>query len=351
MPSPERPSRLAPFASLTWRERLSWASAGALAVALLLHAIGATILAAIWIVLPDGGEALRTDIVWEASREVRPLETVVDTETEQPTEEPTESESSATALQPVALVSMAVPVVVGRLPSEVIEADASRPQAGGEAADGEDGELAGLEGAAGAAAGDFFARDEEERRIVYVIDASGSMRKPFGRHGETRMSRVKQELVSAVADLPADGAFFIVFFNHESHPMPASNLVARGDTFLTRRLLVWSAQLKPGGETKPEAALRQALSLEPDAIFFLTDGKFESRVIDRVSQANEQHIPIHTLGVDTDTVASSLLRAIAHRNGGRFRRVSGTGRRAARSAAAAEAMRSTLQTLRARPPG
>jgi secreted protein with Ig-like and vWFA domain len=85
-----------------------------------------------------------------------------------------------------------------------------------------------------------------------------------------------------------------------------------------QKYLRWAVEAKAGGKTDPEQALLMALSLQPDVVYFLTDGAFKPRVVERVRAANQRlQIAIHTIGFGDDE-GEPLLQAIATQNGGTY---------------------------------
>ena len=68
-----------------------------------------------------------------------------------------------------------------------------------------------------------------------------------------------------------------------------------------------------------------ALSLRPDAIYFLSDGQFDPSAIQILRAQNRQNlrmnirqIPIHTIAF-LDRFAEGLMRTIARNSGGEYR--------------------------------
>ena len=97
-------------------------------------------------------------------------------------------------------------------------------------------------------------------------------------------------------------------------PITATRAARRPHAALGRR--IW-----PGGGTYPLKALLQALSLEPDAIYFLSDGRFDPAVIEALRIQNPSssgQIPIHTIAfVNQETIG--IMQMIAKNSGGKFR--------------------------------
>jgi hypothetical protein len=80
----------------------------------------------------------------------------------------------------------------------------------------------------------------------------------------------------------------------------------------------WVANVRTNGSTEPEPALRLALAMRPDVIFFLTDGKFDRRIPAILTQMNQGRAIIHTVGIG-DEADTEQMERIARANGGRYR--------------------------------
>lgn len=181
----------------------------------------------------------------------------------------------------------------------------------------------------------FFGLEAAGNKFVFVVDASGSMRRPFEGPGKTLLGRVKLEILRCVTQMSPDQEFFIVFFNDDAIPMPATELVPASPA-AQKRYLYWMAEAKAGGNTEPEAALRIALQLQPDVIYFLTDGAFKYRVIEHVREMNRGRVTVHTVSFGGDERATDFMQQIASQNGGTYHYVSPEGEPPAEPAAADE---------------
>lgn len=162
----------------------------------------------------------------------------------------------------------------------------------------------------------FFEIETAGTKFVYVLDGSGSMTEPHS-EARTRLDRVKIELVRSIGGLAGDMQFFVVFFNRLAVPMPAAKLqMATGAN--KQKYLEWVVKVKGGGGTDPRPALKQALELRPDVIYFLTDGIFKDDVADEVTRLNTRGVAIHTFCFG-DASGEALLQAIARRNHGTYK--------------------------------
>lgn len=141
----------------------------------------------------------------------------------------------------------------------------------------------------------FFGIDLAGERFVFVVDASRSMNHPYPGEAKNRLGRVKFELYNTIRKLTPDQSFFVVFFNTEAIPMQSRGMV-KAEPAMIQRHLEWIFSARGNGQTNPESALHMALRLNPDKIYFLTDGDFSYRSVRSVREFNQGRIPIHTIG-------------------------------------------------------
>lgn len=162
----------------------------------------------------------------------------------------------------------------------------------------------------------FFGNTAIGKTYVYVVDASRSMHHPHDGEFKTRMKRLKAELVRSVGTLSPENRFFIIFFDDEPRPMPARQM-QRALPHLQQRYLKWAVEEKPHGGTQPVLALRLALKMEPDVIFFLTDGEFEYKTRSILKNIRQSRTAIHTFALGNPR-AEKELRRFAAANGGKY---------------------------------
>lgn len=168
----------------------------------------------------------------------------------------------------------------------------------------------------GTGKGGFFGLKVAGKSTVFVVDASKSMNLPHPGPSRTRFNRVKLELLRTISRMTENEKFFITFFGDGAYPMPADRIM-EAELPVRRRYLMWMMQVQATGHTFPEQALLLALQLQPDQIYFLTDGDFDYSVAPRVTAANLEGIPIHTIGF-SDNRGENLLMEIARRNNGTY---------------------------------
>ena len=172
----------------------------------------------------------------------------------------------------------------------------------------------------GTRSGDPFPPEwiEEARKIVYVVDRSGSM--------TDSIDYVKEELKRSIGELAEEKEFHVLFYS--SGPcveMPMRRLVdatGRNKQFAYEFVDGIIAQ----GETDPSDALRRAFAVRPEVIYLLTDGEFDRAIVGLVRGLNAGgRVRVHTIGflyTRPGTSAEGVLKQIAAENGGNYKFVS-----------------------------
>jgi len=116
----------------------------------------------------------------------------------------------------------------------------------------------------------FFGVRARGTRFGYVIDKSGSMAH------DGRWTRLADELLRSLRELPEAASFCVVFFDASARSFPtAAEGWERARRSGIDRFLRWAKNIGPGGGTEPVHGFNHLLSLDvpPDAIFFMTDGE------------------------------------------------------------------------------
>jgi hypothetical protein len=182
--------------------------------------------------------------------------------------------------------------------------------------DGE-GENAGSGGGSGGGMkASFFGVHTAARRVVYVVDASSSMNRPYAGEAKTRFGQMKLELAKSVLSLKAELQFFIIFFNEHSNPMPADGM-ENAFPQNQQKYLGWVAGVPASGLTDPRPSIALALSLNPDVVYLLTDGTFPRDVQSDLGQLRQRTVRINTIAFG-DPKAEKSLKSLALKNRGRF---------------------------------
>ncbi|GAB5403528.1 MAG: hypothetical protein Aurels2KO_17590 [Aureliella sp.] len=173
-------------------------------------------------------------------------------------------------------------------------------------------------------AASFFGAAAGGNNFCYVIDASGSMRGgPW--------QAAKFELLKSLASLQPNQRYYIICFNRELSPMvldgpgpePSSVYATPENLQKTRR---WIETIEIGIGAPPNKALEYAIELEPDAVYFLSDGVTKVDVaaflrgvnqVESLFGESQVRVPIHPIAYYS-LEGQSLLRQIAAENAGQF---------------------------------
>jgi hypothetical protein len=160
----------------------------------------------------------------------------------------------------------------------------------------------------------FYGLGSDGQSLVYIVDCSDSM------HENGKFKHATVELMRTLENLSTSQKFFVIFFNNGAFPMDADGPIEA--TFdHVEELRRWLRNVEPGGGTDPMPALTFALSLQPDAIFLLSDGEFDPLVIEDLRVQNQvkgKPIPINTVSFYSRE-AIGLMKTIARQSGGKFR--------------------------------
>ena len=165
----------------------------------------------------------------------------------------------------------------------------------------------------------FMGVQAQGRRFCIIADRSGSM---FG----TKFERLKKEILATLDDMRSHTRVQMVLFNTRALAYPKSEWLHPRDE--RDEMEVWLNGLVADGDTYPTPAFVEAFSLEPlpDAIFFMTDGQFDPRVVKQILRLNttaQRVVPVHTITF-VDRSAELMMRKIAEDSGGKYRHVNET---------------------------
>jgi len=182
------------------------------------------------------------------------------------------------------------------------------------------GDLDGGGGGGGGGGARFFGVEARGSRFVYVVDVSGSM------NGE-RLQSLKSELTNSLDGLLTASSFLVVLFNSDAVPLGGRAKWIDASEPAKRRIYEMLGKVVAGGGTEPADAFEIAFSLKPrpDAIYFMTDGLFDTAVADQVAKLNRQDrraVPIHCIAFGTRD-AEPIMREIAQKSGGSFTYIAG----------------------------
>jgi len=160
----------------------------------------------------------------------------------------------------------------------------------------------------------IFIEDEQNHKIVYVVDRSGSM--------TDSLVYVKFELKRSIQELSEEKEFHIIFYS--SGPpveMPTRRLV-RATERNKQQAFEFIDTVIAQGETDPSGALERAFGVKPDLIYLLTDGEFDRSIVDLVRGRNPGgKVTVHTIGF-LYQIGETVLKQIADENNGNYKFVS-----------------------------
>lgn len=170
----------------------------------------------------------------------------------------------------------------------------------------------------------FMGAQDKGSRIVFVIDCSGSMA------NGNAMRVAKAELVASLEQLDSGQQFQIVFYNEQTRVMMGRNRSDRPEllfaTDINKRLArQYISSIPPEGGTIHVPALKQALDLGPEVIFFLTDAKepqLTGKELADLERRNGGRTRIHAIEFGKDSLLQNLdnfLKKLARQNGGTYR--------------------------------
>ncbi|MDP1799258.1 MAG: VWA domain-containing protein [Planctomycetaceae bacterium] len=190
------------------------------------------------------------------------------------------------------------------------------------AAGGKGGEGLGAEGngGAGAPGTEFFGVKDHGSRVVFAIDCSASMT------NYNAMASAKAALVAALQSLNDQQHFQIIFYNRTPQlfqPFGKSGWCAATERnkSLARQYI---AQTEPDLGTDHLPAIRMALKLAPDVIYFLTDAdepQLSPQELAEIARLNQGRTRIHTIefGKGNDLGLENFLKKLARQNDGTYR--------------------------------
>ena len=156
---------------------------------------------------------------------------------------------------------------------------------------------------------DFFGVKAQGQTFIYVVDCSGSMDE-----GD-RLVRAKREIRRSVGKLRWPQKFHVIFYNDGPIPLPGG-LPRSADAKGKAGLDDWLSLIDAEGPTDPREAMSQALALNPDAVFLLTDGEYPEGSAEAIAAKNPKGVPIHC--VDMAGRGTKSLRKIAADSGGEY---------------------------------
>lgn len=287
-----------------------------------LHAVVIVLLAAVGIAVAERPEEILLDVG------PPPMEELLLAEVDFETEETTEQRETIADDVPSDLIDPGM-AAFGELETAVALANVSaigEPAVAAGTLGGDLGALFGEDGAGlgefgsglgGAPTAKFFGSDIEGRRIVFVLDNSGSMQ-------GGRLETVIAELLRCVESLRDDQEFYVIFQSDMVYPMLYPDPVDRylRPTPANRKLLAeWLDTVELCLGDSVEEALAAAAMIEPDTVFLLSDGRIQGdKKFRYLLDGRLRNFPVHTfaVGMNSSVAGRRNLQQIADANGGKF---------------------------------
>ncbi len=174
----------------------------------------------------------------------------------------------------------------------------------------------------GGAMAKFFGTEVKARRILYMLDNSGGMRK--GGKFEALVS----ELQASIKRLNRKQKFYIIFYSDTVYPLfhPHSVFEFVKSTPKSQKMLkAWLDSVELCGGNAIDEALAATEEIRPDAVFLLTDGDLFTTEKKKAMLLNRgrRSYSIHTfgLGVGKQTNTADNLEQVAKANKGTFRAI------------------------------
>lgn len=155
-------------------------------------------------------------------------------------------------------------------------------------------------------------------KFVYVFDRSGSMENFSGRP----LRAAKLELNRSLDDLDSIHQFQVIFYNNDPEIFKLNGRAELiwGDTeskLLARNFI---SSIRASGGTEHLAALKMALRMGPDVIFFLTDADQPKLTFGELQQVRQWNrgTTIHAIefGAGPQLAVDNFLMKLARQNGG-----------------------------------
>src|SRR5262249_2717395 len=134
----------------------------------------------------------------------------------------------------------------------------------------------------------------------------------------------KRELLASLSQLPPDALFSVIFYNLQPTVFADSQSregLMPATTENKARVRTKLATIGPEGGTDHMKALRAALALRPEVIFFLTDAELMSKedVEDIRAESGHTRIQVVEFGIGPDLGKNVPLRTLAKATGGTYR--------------------------------
>lgn len=177
------------------------------------------------------------------------------------------------------------------------------------------GTKSGMRGTQGVTTTSVFGVSGTGSKFVYVFDRSGSM-------SGSRMAAAKRELLQSLNDLEEIHKFQVIFYNKRPSIFKQGGGRAQlmwGDEASKEAAMNFVLGIPAEGATEHMAALKLALGIRPDVIFFLTDAddQLTTYQLQRIQSLNgNTMINAIEFGVGPRSPGDNFLLRLARQNGG-----------------------------------
>lgn len=163
-------------------------------------------------------------------------------------------------------------------------------------------------------------------RFVYVFDRSDSM----NGFGGKPLRAAKSELIRSLRTLTERQSFQLIFYNDKPKAFQLSGVpdqLFSGEKSYVALAENYIRSISAFGGTEHESALKMALRMSPDVVFFLTDARIprlsssELREIRNLADASGATIHTIEFGADPAAPTDTFLRDLAAQNRGQYQYV------------------------------
>ncbi len=186
--------------------------------------------------------------------------------------------------------------------------------------------LTGMDSAVGEGTGagmaKFFGTEVKARRILYMLDNSGGMRK------DGKFEALVSELKRSVSGLDAKQEFYVIFYSDTVYPLfypQGVRKFVRSNDRNRKMLDRWLASVELCVGNAIDEALAAADVIRPEAVFLLTDGDLftTQKKKNLLLNPTGRSYAIHTfgLGVGENSKTAEGLKQVAQANTGTFRAI------------------------------
>jgi hypothetical protein len=160
--------------------------------------------------------------------------------------------------------------------------------------------------------------------VVYVLDCSVSMWE------NDSLAAAKRELRASLTRLPESARFQVICYNSDAAPLRIDGRTDLVPAVADNKSAAAQALegVRPAGSTRHVEALRRALALEPDVIFWVTDAvELTDEQVRTVTTWNSGRTAIYAIELSSrePTAAETPLSRLARYNRGTYRVVAPAG--------------------------